>query len=74
MMALALAAVVCVAALSDRMGETQGVEMVQQQLHNSDFSVADAILDSAGVHDKKGSISASMAALAAQVCFPCPSS
>jgi len=64
MMALALAAVVCVAVTSNQMGK---VEMEEMQLHNS-FSVADAILGSSarGEHDKHGSIPASIAALAAQ--------
>uniref|UniRef100_A0A7S0VQA9 Uncharacterized protein n=1 Tax=Hemiselmis tepida TaxID=464990 RepID=A0A7S0VQA9_9CRYP len=69
MMGLALAAVVCVATLSDRMGSGAKVALEQTRLKAStaaDFSVADAILDSSGIHDKKGSISASMAALAAQ--------
>jgi len=66
MMALALCAVVCVAVLSDKMGGS--AELVQTELHSSvqDYDVADAILTSAGIHDKKGSISASMASLAAQ--------
>jgi colicin import membrane protein len=64
MMALALAAVVCVAVTSNQMG---AVELEEQQLHSrTSFSVADAILKSADVHDKKGSIPASIAALAAQ--------
>ena len=43
------------------------VELEEQQLHSrTSFSVADAILKSADVHDKKGSIPASIAALAAQ--------
>ena len=64
MMALALAAVVCVAVTSNQMG---AVEMEEEQLHSrTSFSVADAILKSADVHDKKGSIPASIAALAAQ--------
>jgi len=62
MMAIALAAVVCVAVTSNQMGK---VEMEEMQLHNS-FSVADAILESSGVHDKQGSIPASIASLAAQ--------
>lgn len=63
-MALALAAVVCVAVTSNQMG---AVELEEQQLHSrTSFSVADAILKSADVHDKKGSIPASIAALAAQ--------
>ena len=63
-MALALAAVVCVAVTSNQMG---AVEMEEEQLHSrTSFSVADAILKSADVHDKKGSIPASIAALAAQ--------
>jgi hypothetical protein len=70
MMALALCAVVCVAVLSDKMGGS--AELVQTELHSSrqDYDVADAILSSAGIHDKKGSISASMASLAAQVPLP----
>ncbi len=69
MIALGLVAVVCVASLSEHMGGVRRSEMMETGLHSSDsdFDVADAILSSAGVHDKEGSISASMAALAAQV-------
>jgi len=64
-MAMAIAAVVCVALLSNQMGKVELEEM--QQLHSrGSFSVADAILESSGVHDKQGSIPASIAALAAQ--------
>lgn len=64
-LALALAAVVCVAVTSNQMGKVELEEM--EQLHaRTSFSVADAILKSAHVHDKKSSIPASIAALAAQ--------
>lgn len=75
MVALAVAAVVCLASVSEHMGVVQRSELLDSQLHNGDsaqdFDVADAILSSAGVHDKHGSISASMAALAAQVLVAC---
>jgi len=62
---LALAAVVCVAVTSSQMGKVELEEM--EQLHSRDsFSVADAILKSAHVHDKQGSIPAAIASLAAQ--------
>eukprot|EP00802_Teleaulax_amphioxeia_P015478 Tamp_15569.p2 GENE.Tamp_15569~~Tamp_15569.p2 ORF type:complete len:228 (-),score=91.83 Tamp_15569:385-1068(-) len=64
-LALALAAVVCVAVTSSQMGKVELEEM--EQLHaRTSFSVADAILKSAHVHDKQSSIPASIAALAAQ--------
>lgn len=71
MIALALVLVACLVSLSEHMGSLQQAELLSSQLHGDsaqDFDVADAILNSAGVHDKHGSISASMAALAAQVC------
>lgn len=61
MMLLAVVAVVAIASTSQHMGSVQRTE-----LEARGYDVADAILESAGVHDKKGTIPASIAALAAQ--------
>jgi hypothetical protein len=64
MIMLAVVAVVAIAVTSQHMGSVQLMQTTE--LHSRGFSVADAILESAGVHDKKVSIPASIAALAAQ--------
>ena len=63
-MAIALTAVICVGVFSRHMGATS-LEATKLRA-DSNFDVADAILKSAGVKDKEGSIPASIAALAAQ--------
>eukprot|EP00960_Hanusia_phi_P060723 764597-Hanusia_phi.AAC.3 len=62
--AIALTAVICVGVFSRHMGTT-ALESTKLRA-DSNFDVADAILKSAGVKDKQGSIPASIAALAAQ--------